>query len=349
MKYVIFGAGQNGFALARMVPSEMFLGYIDNDSQKWGGKIGGLEIHPVHSFLAEEGCRACTVVFTFASEADEERLRRHGVRFVSLEAFLLSEEIVRQRDAWLFDRYRYDTWLRNRCFPVRQYDAFRGAFCNPFNEALVRAMQSGDHARAGQLLTALGEVYERTCPVDEQGMYFDEYYDRRFDMRLIRRLLSGQTRLSVCDLACGHGELLRQLKGEHRVLGVDLDEERVAACRAAGMEALVGDAAVAPLPDASFDVVISEENLEHVADPLAVLREAWRLLRPGGRLYVSVPLGRDCDDQEHVRFFSVNLLYSLLRSCRFTVENIITIPYVNENLYDNNIFAGAVKAPGGDE
>jgi hypothetical protein len=66
-------------------------------------------------------------------------------------------------------------------------------------------------------------------------------------------------------------------------------------------------------------------------------------LKPGGIFYVSVPLGTDCDCQEHVRFFSVNMLFSMLQACCFEVENIITIPYVNENLYENNIFAGAIK------
>ena len=45
-----------------------------------------------------------------------------------------------------------------------------------------------------------------------------------------------------------------------------------------------------PLPDASFDAVLNTQVLEHVADPAAVLREFARLLRPGGTLYMTVPL-----------------------------------------------------------
>lgn len=37
------------------------------------------------------------------------------------------------------------------------------------------------------------------------------------------------------------------------------------------------------------------------------------------------------------------LSLKVLQACGFAVENIITIPYVNENLYENNIFAGAIK------
>lgn len=52
---------------------------------------------------------------------------------------------------------------------------------------------------------------------------------------------------------------------------------------------IVADAAAVALQDNRFDVVVCAELLEHVPDPKPVLAEAWRLLKPGGRLLITVP------------------------------------------------------------
>lgn len=53
----------------------------------------------------------------------------------------------------------------------------------------------------------------------------------------------------------------------------------------------VSDVKNIPAPDGFFDVILCTEVLEHVPEPIEALREMARLLRPGGRLLVSAPLG----------------------------------------------------------
>jgi SAM-dependent methyltransferase len=50
-----------------------------------------------------------------------------------------------------------------------------------------------------------------------------------------------------------------------------------------------GDAENMPFPDGHFDVVFSNQVFEHLPDPALALREAVRVLRPGGRLILTVP------------------------------------------------------------
>ncbi|MCA3055307.1 MAG: class I SAM-dependent methyltransferase [Rhodocyclaceae bacterium] len=61
----------------------------------------------------------------------------------------------------------------------------------------------------------------------------------------------------------------------------------------------VCDITAIPVPDASFDVVLCTEVLEHVQDPIATLRELTRVLRPGGKLLLSAPLGCGLHQQPH--------------------------------------------------
>ena len=52
----------------------------------------------------------------------------------------------------------------------------------------------------------------------------------------------------------------------------------------------VGPAHDLPVPDSSYDAVLCTQVLEHVPNPDAVVAEFYRILRPGGRLYLTVPL-----------------------------------------------------------
>ena len=58
---------------------------------------------------------------------------------------------------------------------------------------------------------------------------------------------------------------------------------------AAKAQVVVGDALALPYPDGTFDVVIASEILEHVPDDDTAIAELVRVLRPGGRLAITVP------------------------------------------------------------
>lgn len=103
----------------------------------------------------------------------------------------------------------------------------------------------------------------------------------------------------VIDAACGMGygvHLTHALTRCAQVTGIDGSAAAVAYAQANfGLEGVTDfregflPQCLADLPDASVDVVISFETLEHVEDPAALLAEFRRILTPGGRLVASVP------------------------------------------------------------
>jgi len=98
----------------------------------------------------------------------------------------------------------------------------------------------------------------------------------------------------VLDLACGAGYLAAAaVERGASAIGLDFSAAQVALARQhyPQLRFEQGDALSLPFPDHSFDAVVSGFGMCHVADPQAALSEAFRVLKPGGRLAFSVWAG----------------------------------------------------------
>jgi SAM-dependent methyltransferase len=107
---------------------------------------------------------------------------------------------------------------------------------------------------------------------------------------LLPRLAPGQ---SVLDVGCGPGSItadLARLVAPGSVVGLDAVAAVVSTAaaehRAPNLSFRVGDVYALDDDDASFDVVHAHQVLQHLADPVAALRELWRVCRPGGTIAV---------------------------------------------------------------
>jgi SAM-dependent methyltransferase len=95
----------------------------------------------------------------------------------------------------------------------------------------------------------------------------------------------------VLDLGCGDGVFAAILCAETIDVGVDYDSEELARAKlyARYDELLHCGGNSIPRSDDSFATIFSNSVLEHIPDLMPVLREQFRLLKPGGRFYVTIP------------------------------------------------------------
>jgi SAM-dependent methyltransferase len=147
--------------------------------------------------------------------------------------------------------------------------------------------------------------------------YFD-WHEQPGYYRDVTRHFAPDTRL--LDVGCGSAWLADHFSD---YTGIDASTDAVAAARAKG-RTIVHGSADEPLPfdDASFGGVVLKDVLEHVADPVALVREVRRVLAPGGLAFASSPDAQRWvwDDYTHRRPFSRKAFRLLFADQGFEVE-----------------------------
>jgi ubiquinone/menaquinone biosynthesis C-methylase UbiE len=135
----------------------------------------------------------------------------------------------------------------------------------------------------------IAHAYDRGVQTALRDVFPPLLQDLRADLEQATRLL---------DVGCGPGQFTvlaaEALPGAAAVWGVDLAPTMIKLAHrhaavspaAARLHFAVGDAARLPFRDDSFDAVLSSGSIKHWPDPEAGLREAHRVLKPGGRAFI---------------------------------------------------------------
>ncbi len=170
------------------------------------------------------------------------------------------------------------------------------------------------------VLTLTGE---RTIP----DLDIENYWFRRHQV-VYQRLAPRCAGLEVLEAGCGEGYGADLIAGvARRVVAVDYDDAAVAHARARypSVEVMQANLAELPLPDASVDIVVNFQVIEHLWDQPQFVAECARVLRPSGLLMVSTPNritfspGRDTPiNPFHTRELSARELTELLVGAGFS-------------------------------
>lgn len=158
-----------------------------------------------------------------------------------------------------------------------------------------------------------------------------------------RRLFAREIRLAkispwarTLDIGTGTGSnllALRDLDFRH-VYGLEPNLRAITACRQRGFANLVcGDALTIPFPSETFGLVLLTDVIEHLEDDRAGLLEAWRVLRVGGRLLLTVPTfmslwGVQDELSHHRRRYRLPQLLNLVQGVPLAVERAFYFNYL---------------------
>jgi SAM-dependent methyltransferase len=152
-------------------------------------------------------------------------------------------------------------------------------------QAFLNYLEGGEEA-AVNWSQSLEELHERA------SAHFMDAWTRR---AILARLGPLAPRPTLIDIGCSTGYLLEDLSRSHpqaTLVGVDPIVSGLSKAHTVLPEALLlrADVCALPLEDASVDAVVSANVLEHVYDDKGALAEVFRILRPGARAAIVIPL-----------------------------------------------------------
>lgn len=167
-------------------------------------------------------------------------------------------------------------------------------------------------------------TYPDTIPEDSHWWFAT----RTWAIQKFLESLPHKQNLDVLDIGCGAGNMIHHLARYGRVRGIEVDPRPVKIAQSRGYDVRLGDATrEIPFPDASFDLVTALDVIEHVDADENILRESYRVLRPGGRILITTPAfqwlwSHNDELNAHKRRYTAAQLRARLERAAFHVERL---------------------------
>lgn len=156
-----------------------------------------------------------------------------------------------------------------------------------------------------------------------------------FDV-LRRKMGSGTNGRAIFDLGCGVGGMLGPLQEFGRVIAMDIDHGSLDYCRKRGFPNVFnGRGHRLPVRSESLDLVAAFDVIEHIPEEKETIAECFRVLKPGGRLFLSGPAYQFLYTHQdkmvaHQRRYTVGDVMRKFRDAGFEIEK---ASYINFFLF----------------
>ncbi|MEN3336001.1 MAG: hypothetical protein V7641_5366 [Blastocatellia bacterium] len=192
---------------------------------------------------------------------------------------------------------------------------------------LRRCLDCGLHFHTGFASPAEAHAYYGNY-YHEENLAFSPLTEARFQS-LMASFAPYRENNRLLDIGCGAGHFLKVATAQGwRAHGTEIAASAFEHLSRYGIKAFQGELQAARYPSEFFDVIYCSEVIEHLLEPLSLLQECARILRPGGLLYLTTPNFNSLSRRllggrwrvickEHVCYFTPKLLARVLRDAGF--------------------------------
>jgi len=143
---------------------------------------------------------------------------------------------------------------------------------------------------------------------------------------VMQPLLPSGLEVRLLDVGCGAGNMIDHLSEYGRLKGLEIDPRPTKMAHDRGYDVDLFDV-TKPMPfaEGTFDAVTALDVIEHNEDDMAILRDSYRVLKPGGHIIITVPAfmflwSHNDDINAHVRRYTAGELRRKLTEAGFTVR-----------------------------
>lgn len=199
---------------------------------------------------------------------------------------------------------------------------------------------------------------EDYCPISKEEQMMFELLDRYTQEKKVPT-----SNLRVLDIGCGSGRISKELmKKGYQVVGLDFSEEAIKKALAQGVNAKKTnlDEGI-PENSEAYDIVWAGDIVEHVFDPIGLLKESQRVLKTGGAMLITIPsdvglisrikmlFGISHQEQmyyssgfyKHHTFFTPRLIKFMLQKAGLHMHTFKKILILGKNRYETNFLPSA--------
>lgn len=164
-------------------------------------------------------------------------------------------------------------------------------------------------------------------------LFLNPIYRASADLMVMKTKFQPGGRL--LDVGCGSGEILAFLNSRGwQGVGVDFDLAAVQLARSKGLDARQGSLEAQHYLNNQFDLITMHHVIEHMYDPIALFKECYRILKPGGQIVIVTPnlggLGhrifgnswRGLEPPRHLYIYSAKSLCTALERANLTIHSV---------------------------